>query len=109
MRVDDEILEMILQRELTTGARRSDARSSYDSAGKTPPIPLTGRSAKCGNGRVVPADREVLGQQMQQRPAQRGLAWPAKDLDGRARPRSTTPATTCRRRPESPSKQGLTS
>ena len=58
-------LEMSQQRELTTGARGSDARSCYDSAGRTPPIPLTGRSAKCGICRVVPAGQEAPGQHMQ--------------------------------------------
>ena len=64
-RVDEESLEMSLemsqQREPATGARGSDARSCYDSAGKTPPIPVTGRSAKSGISRVVPADHEVPG------------------------------------------------
>ena len=71
MRVDDESLEMSLemggQRELATGARGSDARSCYDSAGKTPPIPLTGRSAKRGIRRLGPADHEAPGQHMQRR------------------------------------------
>ena len=50
MRVDEESLEMSLemsqQSELTTGARGSDARSRHEQAGKTPPIPPTGRSAR---------------------------------------------------------------
>ena len=66
VRVDDESLEMCRemshQRELATGARGSDARSCYDTAGKTPPIPLTGQSPKGGIGRVVPADHEAAGQ-----------------------------------------------
>ena len=67
MRVDDEMsLEMSQQRELATGARGSDVRSCNDSAEKTPPIPLTGQSAKGGIGRAVPADHEVPGQQRQQ-------------------------------------------
>ena len=70
-RVHEETLETSLetsqQRELTTGARGSDARSRYDSAGRTPPIPLTGRSAKCGTRRDLPADHEAPGQQMQRR------------------------------------------
>ena len=57
---------MSQQRELAAGARGSDARSCYDSAGKTPPIPLTSQSAKGGIGRVAPADHEVPGQQRQQ-------------------------------------------
>ena len=60
-------LEMSQHRELTTGARGSDAMSCCDSAGRTPPIPLTGRSAKCGIRRVVPADHEAPGQHMQRR------------------------------------------
>ena len=40
---------------------------SYDSAGRTPPIPLTGRSAKRGIRRVVPADHEARGRRMQRR------------------------------------------
>ena len=69
MRVDEESLEMSLemtqQSELATGARGSDARSCDDLAGKTPRMPPTGRSAKGGNGRVVPADHEAPGQHMQ--------------------------------------------
>ena len=60
-------LEMSQQRELATGARGSDAISCYDSAGRTPPIPLTGGSAKFGIRRVVPADHEARGQRMQRR------------------------------------------
>ena len=71
VRVDEESLEMSLemsqQRELATGARGSDARSCYDSAGETPPIPLTCRLAKCGICRVVPADHEVPDEHMQRR------------------------------------------
>ena len=66
MRVDEESLEMSLemsqQSDLATGARGSDTRSHREQAGKTPPIPPTGRSAKGGNGRVVPADHEAPGQ-----------------------------------------------
>ena len=60
-------LQMSQQRELTTGARGSDARSCYESAGRTPPIPLTGQSANRGIRRVVPADHEAPGQHMQRR------------------------------------------
>ena len=55
MRVSEESLEMSL-------VRGCDARSRHEQAGKTPPIPQTGRSAKGGNGRVVSADHEALGQ-----------------------------------------------
>ena len=59
-------LEMRQKSELTTG-RGCDPRSRHEQAGKTPPIPLTGQSAKCGIRRVVPPDHEALGQQMQRR------------------------------------------
>ena len=70
-RVNEESLEMRLEMsqksELTTGARGCDARSRHEQAGKTPPIPPTGQSAKCGIRRVVPTDHEAPGQQMQRR------------------------------------------
>ena len=81
---------MSQQRELTTGARGCDARSRDGQAGKTPPIPRTGQSVECGIRRVVPADHEAPGQQMQRRlqesevadvrreTAERRLACPAK-------------------------------
>ena len=80
--------EMSQQRELTTGARGSDARSCHDSARRTPPIPLTGRSAKRGIHRVVPADHKARARQHATQP--RG-DWPCKpsDLCGRLRPRNT--------------------
>ena len=37
-----------------------------EQAEETPPSPLTGRSAKCGNGREVTADHEAFGQEMHQ-------------------------------------------
>ena len=60
-------LEMSQQRELATGARECDARSRHEKEGKTPPISLTSQSIKCEIGRVVPADHEAPGQQMQRR------------------------------------------
>ena len=63
----DVKIEMSQQRELATGARGGDARSRHKQAGKTPPISLTGQSIKCEIGRVVPADHEAPGQQMQRR------------------------------------------
>ena len=60
-------LEMSQKSELTTGARGCDARSRHEQAGKTPPIPPTSQSAKCGIRRVVPTDHEAPGQQMQRR------------------------------------------
>ena len=65
MCVNVESLEMSQKSELTTGGRGSDARFCHEQAEKTPPILPTGRSAKCGIRRVVPADHEAPGQQMQ--------------------------------------------
>ena len=60
-------LEMSQKSELTTGARGCDVMSRHEQAGKTPPIPPTGQTAKCGIRRVVPTDHEAPGQQMQRR------------------------------------------
>ena len=70
------------------------ARVCREQAEETPPIPLISRSAKCGNGREVPADHEAPGQEMHQKlqesevadvrraTAERGLArsamWPRR-------------------------------
>ena len=43
------------------------ARGCRDQAEETPPIPLISRSAKCGNGRDVPADHKAPGQEMHQK------------------------------------------
>ena len=70
-RVNEEIVEIRLETsqesELTTGAPGCDARSRHEQAGKTPPIPPTSQSAKCGIRRVVPPDHEAPGEQMQRR------------------------------------------
>ena len=66
--VNEDSLELSQQRELTTGAPGSDGWSCYDSAGRTPPTPLTGRSAKREIRPVVHADHEAPGQHMQRRP-----------------------------------------
>ena len=99
-------LEMSQQHELTTGARGNDARSCYDSAGRTPPIPLTGQSAKRGIRRVVPPDHEALGQHMQRglQESQDIMMRNSREEIGLASqgtpPRSTVKGAVCRRRPE---------
>ena len=92
-------LEMSQKSELTTGARGVDARSRHGQAGETPPMwcPLTTRhllsrcSDRCRSHRSQTCDGKQPRGDWRHEP---------RDLDGKEGPRSTTPVTTCRRRPE---------